>query len=192
MRRVIDHVIDHVPLGAQLLDQLAAALDVPGDHRVVQHTQATEGPKLIIEPTSPQRALLAEEEEPREVVRGLAFVQLAALLTPVLLLRQWCARCGRSAPRAQSRSMPGARCAGVRTSPADAGSRKVRRFGRGSRPPRGRSRPRHVRSSGPTRVYGPRGGRRAEPEVLIGWPNRFMVATYVLWIGAVATTRSGV
>ncbi len=45
---------------------------------------------------------------------------------------------------------------------------------------------------GATRVYGPRGGRRAEPEVLIGWPNRFMVATYVLWIGAVATTRSGV
>ncbi len=45
---------------------------------------------------------------------------------------------------------------------------------------------------GATRVYGARGGRRAAPEVLIGWPNRFMVATYVLWIGAVATTRSGV
>lgn len=44
---------------------------------------------------------------------------------------------------------------------------------------------------GATRVYGARGARRAAPKILIGWPNRFMVATYVVWIGAVAAARSG-
>jgi hypothetical protein len=32
-------VVDHVFLGAQLLDQLADALDVPGNHRVVLDTR---------------------------------------------------------------------------------------------------------------------------------------------------------
>ena len=48
---------------AQPLDQQGNLLDVPGHDRVVQHGQATEGVKLILEFTPVQPAFLAETEE---------------------------------------------------------------------------------------------------------------------------------
>jgi hypothetical protein len=35
---------------------------------------------------------------------------------------------------------------------------------------------------------GRRGGRRAGPDVPIGWPNRFLVVTYVAWLAVAAWT----
>jgi hypothetical protein len=79
-------VVDRVPLRAQLGDHPPHVARVPGDHRVVQHPQAAERAELVLEAPSPEGAFLAEEQEPGEVVRGLASVQLAALLPPVLLV----------------------------------------------------------------------------------------------------------
>ena len=59
---------------AQPLDQQGNLLDVPGYDCVVQHGQATEGVKLILEFTPVQPAFLAETEEARQVVGRLALV----------------------------------------------------------------------------------------------------------------------
>ena len=79
-------VVDRLTLGAQLRDQLADVDEVPGDDRVVQHAQAAERAELIIEAAPAQGALLAEEQEAREVVRGFALIQLAPLLAAELFV----------------------------------------------------------------------------------------------------------
>jgi len=62
---------------AQPLDQQGDLFHVPGDDRVVQHGQATEGVKLILEFTPVQPAFLAETEEARQVMRRFALVEFA-------------------------------------------------------------------------------------------------------------------
>ncbi len=76
-------VIDLLPIGPQLPNDLPDLNHVPGDNGVVQNRQATECMHLIAEFTAPQHALLqhgflAKTQKSGEVVGCLALVQLFA------------------------------------------------------------------------------------------------------------------
>ena len=74
---------DHMALCAELCDDFADPQRVPDHDGVVQGGKAGEGVDLILEGAAAHGALLAEEQEARQHVRALSFVQLLPDVPPV-------------------------------------------------------------------------------------------------------------